>query len=217
MMASTDSLPASNSSTIDVNAKILSDLSTLTDQISLCKEMLVEQPENATSMNDALLGVIGFLEACVPRMVELVQVTLGNTTGEISLDEGTVEKCLTLNDELTKVLDLAGEISEKMSKGEPYKELLMAHSSASSLTDTTSSTGGEKKSPDGFDFDLDDLLIDNGPTKMAPMKSPEPDIFAENDAKLPATSNDDTNKTNDDDIFDEFDAFLNERPQFKEG
>ena len=56
--------------------KILSDLSTLNEQIALTQSMLVNAGPLSSITNDtneALLTVVGFLEACVPRMMELIE------------------------------------------------------------------------------------------------------------------------------------------------
>ena len=72
MMESEHSSVPNMSSQDQADTKVLTDLKTLSDQIDLCVEMLKEQNGKVDTSNDALLGVIGFLEACVPRMVELV-------------------------------------------------------------------------------------------------------------------------------------------------
>eukprot|EP00553_Chaetoceros_curvisetus_P001293 CAMPEP_0204621630 /NCGR_PEP_ID=MMETSP0717-20131115/7286_1 /ASSEMBLY_ACC=CAM_ASM_000666 /TAXON_ID=230516 /ORGANISM="Chaetoceros curvisetus" /LENGTH=153 /DNA_ID=CAMNT_0051636085 /DNA_START=65 /DNA_END=526 /DNA_ORIENTATION=- len=50
--------------------------------------------------SDSFLAIIGFLEACVPRVRELVEAGM---TG--ALKEDTVVKCLAVNDELCQVLE----------------------------------------------------------------------------------------------------------------
>ena len=69
--------------------KILSDLSTLNEQISLAQSMLVNAGPLSSITNDtneALLTVIGFLEACVPRMVELIEAAAsGALKPEVSI------------------------------------------------------------------------------------------------------------------------------------
>jgi len=80
--------------------KITADLSTLTEQISLCQSMLVNAgPLSSIQDNEALLTVIGFLEACVPRMVELIEAAASG-----AIKEETFEMCLTVNDKLTNIL-----------------------------------------------------------------------------------------------------------------
>lgn len=59
----------------------------VSDKITLCRQML---PESAgVSKDDALSEVVGFLEACRPRMVDLVEAGIGG-----SLGEDTFNKCL---------------------------------------------------------------------------------------------------------------------------
>lgn len=80
--------------------KIKRDLATLTEQINLCRSMLTSCPTPASvDANESLLSVIGFLEACVPRMVELIEAA---ATG--ALAEEIFEECLVVNDKLTNVL-----------------------------------------------------------------------------------------------------------------
>lgn len=57
------------------------------DKINLCREML---PETAGVERDAAFSeVVGFLEACRPRMVDLVEAGVGGALGE-----DTFAKCL---------------------------------------------------------------------------------------------------------------------------
>ena len=85
---------------VDPDAKVLSDLSALSEQIALCGSMLkLAGPLPSIEEDEALLSVIGFLEACAPRMVELIEAAAGG-----SLGEGTFEECLVVNDRLTAVL-----------------------------------------------------------------------------------------------------------------
>lgn len=80
--------------------KITADLSTLSEQISLCQSMLVNAgPLSSIQDNEALLTVIGFLEACVPRMMELIEAAASG-----AIKEETFEMCLTVNDKLTNIL-----------------------------------------------------------------------------------------------------------------
>lgn len=84
----------------DPDAKVLADLSTLSEKIALCQAMLVNAGGPATlGADEALLAVIGFLEACVPRMVELIEAA-----AQGALREGTFEESLVVNDRLTNVL-----------------------------------------------------------------------------------------------------------------
>eukprot|EP00956_Cyclotella_meneghiniana_P028038 scaffold64328_cov61-Cyclotella_meneghiniana.AAC.1 len=89
-----------NSPSLTPDQKIKQDLSTLTEQINLCQSMLTSCPTpSSIDANESLLSVIGFLEACVPRMVELIEAA---ATG--ALAEEIFEECLVVNDRLTNVL-----------------------------------------------------------------------------------------------------------------
>jgi hypothetical protein len=99
------STPASNptpnpNNSIDPDAKVLSDLSLVQEKIALCQSMLVNvQSTIEIDSQDSLLAVIGFLEACVPRVRELINV------GMTLLKEETLTKCFLVNDELCKILN----------------------------------------------------------------------------------------------------------------
>jgi len=99
-MQSTHSNTSSKLNMNNPDEKITADLSTLSDQISLCQSMLVNVgPLSSIQDNEALLTVIGFLEACVPRMVELIEAAASG-----AIKEETFEMCLTVNDKLTNIL-----------------------------------------------------------------------------------------------------------------
>lgn len=98
----------SSTSTFDPDVKILQDLSTLSEQIALCQSMLITNNHRRTMMdresddsNEALLTVIGFLEACTPRMLDLIEIAAQG--GGVLKDE-TFEECLVVNDKLTTIL-----------------------------------------------------------------------------------------------------------------
>ena len=98
---------------INPDEKILRDLSTLSDQVSLCQSMLAASYSSSSTSSfaggdaalsyatddEALLTVIGYLEACVPRMVELIEAA-----AQGALSASTFEECLVANDRLTNVL-----------------------------------------------------------------------------------------------------------------
>mmetsp|Transcript_881 Transcript_881/g.1805 ORF Transcript_881/g.1805 Transcript_881/m.1805 type:complete len:213 (-) Transcript_881:10-648(-) len=90
----------SNAASVDPDVKVQSDLSALSEQISLVRSMLkLAGPLSSIKEDEALLAVIGFLEACAPRMVELIEAAAGG-----SLGEKTFEECLVVNDRLTAIL-----------------------------------------------------------------------------------------------------------------
>mmetsp|Transcript_14777 Transcript_14777/g.25034 ORF Transcript_14777/g.25034 Transcript_14777/m.25034 type:complete len:199 (-) Transcript_14777:798-1394(-) len=85
-----------------VDTKILTDLGSVKEKMDLCTSMLNPgdgAPAPSLKSNEALLGVIGFLEACAPRMVELVEAG-----SQGALSEEVLMECLTVNDRLLKVL-----------------------------------------------------------------------------------------------------------------
>jgi len=98
---------ASSSQQDDVNAKIMSDLVVVTQKMDLLDSMLSrpgrhgsdDQSLSLSAGDDALLTVVGFLEACAPRMIELVEAA-----AQGALSEQTLMQCLEVNDRLTKVL-----------------------------------------------------------------------------------------------------------------
>ncbi|CAM9649689.1 unnamed protein product [Ectocarpus fasciculatus] len=82
--------------------KLEEDLQMVKDKITLCREML---PESAGVDKDpAMSEVVGFLEACRPRMVDLVEAGVGGALGE-----DTFAKCLQINDALLRTLDAERE------------------------------------------------------------------------------------------------------------
>lgn len=102
MMQSTHSagsgIQQNNATASNPDEKVLTDLVTLTDQINLCQSMLA-QAGSSIDGDEALLSVIGFLEACVPRMVELIEAA-----AQGALKPETFEECLLVNDKLASIL-----------------------------------------------------------------------------------------------------------------
>ena len=102
-MASTSATTASVSqSQSTVDNKVLADLDQLVEKMDLCDSMLRPgggDPAPSVQKDEALLSVIGFLEACAPRMVELVEAA---AVGAVS--EHVLMKCLEVNDRLSKSL-----------------------------------------------------------------------------------------------------------------
>lgn len=85
---------------IDPDTKILADLSTVSEKIILCQSMLINiQNASEIDSHESLLTIIGFLEACVPRVRELINV------GMTCLKEETLTQCFQVNDDLCKILD----------------------------------------------------------------------------------------------------------------
>jgi len=169
--------------------KISKDLDTLTERINLGNEMIQQNGFRVDlspgGRDETMLQVLGFLKACQPRMVELVEAA-----AQGALQEGTLMRCLEVNDLLAKVLDF--ENAEKHAK---------EAAAASSGLDGVASAA-----PSGY-TDLDDLLFDDIPAKKVgagsdrfkqPTKQPvaglksddpfsgEPTLLAPADAKAAA-------------------------------
>jgi hypothetical protein len=96
---------------ITPDQKITQDLSTLTEKIHLCQSLLTSCPTpSSIDANESLLSVIGFLEACVPRMLELIESAAGG-----AVSESVFEECLVVNDLLANVLgDVGKDAKDRM-------------------------------------------------------------------------------------------------------
>lgn len=90
---------------INPDAKITADLNVVLEKIRLCREMLPQSPGIAS--DDLLSEVVGFLEACQARLMELIEARLsgGENSQETELSEEVFEYCLRVNDALTRTLD----------------------------------------------------------------------------------------------------------------
>ena len=86
-----------------VDNKIAADLNTVNEKMDLLDSMIkpggAESPVACVQTSEALLTVIGFLEACAPRMIELVEAA-----AQGALSGSVLEQCLSVNDRLLKQL-----------------------------------------------------------------------------------------------------------------
>jgi hypothetical protein len=159
--------------------------------MDLCESMLNPgpgTPKLSVHTDDAMLQVIGFLEACVPRMIELVEAA--SVSGVLS--ETVFEEVLQANDRLQKVLEDV---------------------ETAALTETPATTTAAKANmtPDDVMAQFDDLFL--GSEEGAPTEAPPAgggkttgetnDDFQSDDAKQPAVQPSSS--------VDEFDAFFSER------
>ncbi|GMH55477.1 hypothetical protein TL16_g08582 [Triparma laevis f. inornata] len=94
------------------NKKVATDLASLNERISLCADMQT----HVSSSDEALLAVIGFLEACAPRVQQLIQAGAEGVLGE-----DTFMKCLEVNDRLVAILSDEG--ASKKNENEESKKL----------------------------------------------------------------------------------------------
>lgn len=202
-----------SSETIDADAKILSDLTAVQEKIALCESMLVEiQSTTQVDSNESLLTVVGFLEACVPRVRELINV------GMTSLKEETLTKCFQVNDDLCKIL-------EDVDHPERVTTVSTASQSASSTNsndnDNNSASVGNLKTPEDLDFDnfgFEEQKQAN--TTSAVASSALEDLLAPPSSVAPKPissspkKSDGAKKEGDDD--DEFDDFFGQRADKKQ-
>ena len=179
------SVPEDGQAVID--NKITADLNVVIEKMDLLDSMLkpgADSPAPSLKNHEALLAVIGFLEACAPRMVELVEAAAqGALSGHV------LEKCLAVNDRLLKQLQEIDTIA---------------------LTETAASTTAASAPVK----DMAELLLDDDdddddhkakPPPVAGMKSTGED---EEDSKIPAADAiPDVGKN------DSFDDFLAERTE----
>lgn len=113
-----------------------------------------------------MLTVVGFLEACAPRMVELVEA---GATGEAYSEEVLME-CLQVNDSLQKMLADIDTLAETETKA------------------ATTAASAAPKPSSSIEEQLDDLLLDDTPQETAPVgekTTGEDDPFG-NDVLAPA-------------------------------
>lgn len=201
--------------------KIIQDLSTLSEQITLCQSMLVNAggPSSIDS-NEALLAVIGFLEACVPRMVELIEAA-----AQGALKPETFEECLVINDKLANVL---ADVDKDPKDRQP---LTPAAASAGAGADDNDSgatpnkitdvaegmknlsvAGGKTTGLDSVD-DVGEAPVDDpfagGPDLLAPTPATTSNAFKISESLGSTESAEAATKTNEAD--DDFDAFFRGR------
>jgi hypothetical protein len=77
-----------------IDDKITADLEMVENKIAQCENLMIG---NDLEM---LLATVGFLEACAPRMIELVEAA-----AQGALSEHVLVRCLEVNDRLQKLLD----------------------------------------------------------------------------------------------------------------
>ena len=184
MTTSSSSSPAAPSA----NTKIMKDLETLKEKINLCQSMLNPgggTPKLSVHTDDAMLAVIGFLEACAPRMVELVEAA--SMSGVLS--ETVFEEVLQCNDQLQKTL---ADVETAALTQTPADTT--AASAAASSTDLTDQFG--------------DLLLDEPaqPAAAAPAAAAAKTTGEEDDSDMKQPATVPASSSN-----DEFDAFFAER------
>lgn len=94
---------SSRASTAQADAKISNDLVVLKDKMDLLESMILHNEKQlSVKTNEAVRSVVGYLDACGPRMIELV--TACTTTSQSVLSESVFGNVLGCNDRLQKLL-----------------------------------------------------------------------------------------------------------------
>ena len=109
--AITNTSTTTDHETSSADQKILNDLNILTEKMDQCQTQLNEQKmghSNVFSTTNELYNIVGFLEACAPRMVELVEFCatqpLSGDAATAPLSDSVLMKALEVNDQLIKTL-----------------------------------------------------------------------------------------------------------------
>ena len=161
-----------------VDNKIAADLNVVVEKMDLLDSMIKPSggsPPSSIQTSEALLTVIGFLEACAPRMIELVEAA-----AQGALSGSVLEQCLGVNDRLLKQLQ---EI-DAMALTEPEASTTVASAPPPPVDDMAA-------------FTLDDHEDDDA-KKAAPVAGTkstgedDQDLFG--DGKMPAASDDSDSK-----------------------
>ena len=182
-MQATELMGMANTSGSAADNKILGDLRTLEEKMDLCHSMLnpgAGYPK-LSMQSEAVMAVVGFLEACAPRMVELVECA---ATGALS--EEVFAECLGTNDRLQKLLS---DVETAVMTETPASTTAAAAAGPSTTTDTAT---------DDVTGQLDDLFLGDfsiGPVPTGGKTTGE----AEDDAEAAAVAG-----TSSDDEFDAF-------------
>lgn len=216
--AQTSNASAGGGSNESPDTKIAKDLASLEEKIDLCQTMLSTEP--SIDSNEALLAVIGFLEACQPRISELIEVAA--TQGV--LGEEILEKCLVVNDRLTTTL-------EDCDEDDPSKRKTAKTAATSSVAaDGNGAAPAAAKARTDTEKEFDDLLGSTDSPPPSPMQPPksggkstgeedsgapadpfsgEPNMLLPTDTTSPQAAAGGEAET--EDIDAEFDEFLKER------
>lgn len=176
-MQTSSSVNMSSTGASAANSKVLSDLKTLEEKMELCQSMLnpgAGDPK-LSMKSEAMMAVVGFLEACAPRMVELVEAA---ATGALS--EEVFAECLSANDRLQKLLS---DVDTATLTETPASTTAAVAPAASSTGDVTSQ--------------LDDLLLGDLSPAQAPAAGKS--TGEDDDTKMPAVPG-----ASSDDEFDAF-------------
>lgn len=156
---------SNQSQTEHYKQKLQEDLNVVLEKVKLCREMLPQSP--GIQSDEALAEVVGFLEACRDRMIDLIEA---GTQG--LLDEDLFASCLRVNDALLRTLD-----AEK--NGTPIAvddDDLKVKSASENASNTKQSANSESMKPSLIDDDdFSNLTLKPTTKKVAPIIKPPPD------------------------------------------
>ena len=165
--------------------KIMQDLDTLVDRIKLSSDMFKQNNYSVNSESDeVMLQVFGFLKACQPRMIELVEAA---TQG--ALQEGTLMRCLEVNDLLTRSLDFKDVDKDAIDSSQFQAQAKVASPVAVS-SDVKSSARFQQPSGDYPFVDQPDLMEPKIIFNRSNLKD-DVDFFEDNEKRKDALKNSD--------------------------
>ena len=143
----------------------------------LSNETTASSDINDDDANEALLTVIGFLEACVPRMVELIEAA-----AQGALSPETFEECFVVNDKLTNAL---ADADKDPKDRQPLTTAAVGGGGGSASSDNSSGTAIMQNNADGIGEGMKQLqllsvagggkttgLLDSEETKMPESEDP---------------------------------------------
>ncbi|KAL7568483.1 hypothetical protein ACA910_012193 [Epithemia clementina (nom. ined.)] len=102
IITASSAAPSSSNNTTTTDAKIESDLVVVEEKLDLCNSLLNPGQGAARPSirhDETVRAVIGFLEACAPRLVELISADPG------LIGEAVLVRCFDVQERLTKLLE----------------------------------------------------------------------------------------------------------------
>ncbi|CAB9506029.1 expressed unknown protein [Seminavis robusta] len=192
-----------------IDNKITADLNVVIDKMDLLDSMLkpgADSPTPSVKKHEALLAVIGFLEACAPRMVELVEAAAqGLLSGHV------LEKCLAVNDRLLKQLQEIDTLALTETAASTTAASVPVKDMAELLLDDDDDEDDDKRkqAPPAGTKSTGEDEEDNGKLPAAedgkvPAADEDGKMPAEDDGKMPAAAAPDVAATGEKDSFDDF-------------
>ena len=136
-VASPPAAQASESPTAATDAKIQKDLQAVEEKITLCESMINPgegMPQPSIQTDETVRAVIGFLEACAPRLVELISAEEGLIGPEV------LERCFSVQERLTKTLEQVETLAMTETSASTTAASAAPSAASTSLFDDSEST-----------------------------------------------------------------------------